>query len=312
MIARFIPAFVNGFKTMPTNAIPERTLVQQLDQCTVRIESNSGAVGTGFFFAVGPDGGPPVEGKPFSPLVITNKHVIDGATSIKFVLSARNPMGQVQHVPFEFPASALDITTHPKGIDLAAFKIVGALTSLQQQSLAAEMTWLDGSIIPSTETFAELPPLSDVVLVGYPTGLWDHINNRPIFRRGITATTPHVRWQGRDEFLIDAAIFGGSSGSPVFVYNEGSYASRGGIVVGTRLLLIGVNQAVYVHHTTGRLEAIPAPSDFSVQPVTGIPNNLGIAIAANQIKSLVDAALAPKGWQPYQLAGISFNAAKST
>lgn len=295
---------------MSSSASQTRTLVQHLDRCTVRLECDSGAVGTGFFFAAGTDGGPPTEGKPFAPFVITNKHVIDGATSIKFVLSAKDPTGQVRHVPFQLPTSALDITTHPSGIDLASLRIASAMTTLEEQSLLPEMTWLDASVIPSPAAFAELPPLSDVVLVGYPTGLWDHTNNRPIFRRGITATTPHVRWQGRDEFLVDAAVYGGSGGSPVFVYNEGSFPTPGGIVLGSRLLLIGVNRAVYVHDTTGRLEAIPSSSEFSVQPVTGIPNNLGIAIAANQIKALIDAALAPKGWQPYALAAISFNAAK--
>jgi hypothetical protein len=37
------------------------------------------------------------------------------------------------------------------------------------------------------------------------------------FRRGMTATPPQLDYCGRPTFLIDASVFGGSSGSPVFL-----------------------------------------------------------------------------------------------
>ena len=40
----------------------------------------------------------------------------------------------------------------------------------------------------------------------------------PILRRGTTATPIALNFEGRPEFLIDAAVYPGSSGSPVFVY----------------------------------------------------------------------------------------------
>lgn len=40
--------------------------------------------------------------------------------------------------------------------------------------------------------------------------------------------------------MIDAGVFPGSSGSPVFIYNQSSYPTKDGIVIGNRLLFVGI------------------------------------------------------------------------
>jgi len=62
----------------------------------------------------------------------------------------------------------------------------------------------------------------------------------PIIRQGITATPIWNQFNGENVFLIDAGVFPGSSGSPVFIYNHGSYPTKDGIAIGNRLLFIGV------------------------------------------------------------------------
>ena len=63
----------------------------------------------------------------------------------------------------------------------------------------------------------------------------------PIVRKGITATSLQLDFNNEPKFLIDAAIYGGSSGSPVYIFNQGSYSpANGGLVAGTRLKLIGI------------------------------------------------------------------------
>ena len=69
---------------------------------------------------------------------------------------------------------------------------------------------------------------SDVIFVGYPTGYYDVANNLPLLRRGVIASVPNVDFNGKGEIVIDAQIFPGSSGSPVFVAQ------------GNRYLLLGV------------------------------------------------------------------------
>ena len=62
-----------------------------------------------------------------------------------------------------------------------------------------------------------LLPGRDVVFIGYPLGLFDTKHNLPIMRSGKLASIPKVDFNGKPEFLIDAQVFSGSSGSPVFV-----------------------------------------------------------------------------------------------
>lgn len=66
-------------------------------------------------------------------------------------------------------------------------------------------------------------PVQDILMVGYPIGIWDEKNNLPIFRKGITSSHVNKDFQGKPEVLIDAACFPGSSGSPVFITSKGNF-----------------------------------------------------------------------------------------
>ena len=69
----------------------------------------------------------------------------------------------------------------------------------------------------------KLIPTKDVIFIGYPEGWIDQRNNLPIARIGKIASHPRVDFNGKPEFLIDAQVFKGSSGSPVFVLLENVY-----------------------------------------------------------------------------------------
>ena len=91
-------------------------------------------------------------------------------------------------------------------------------------------------------------------------------------------------FENKAQFLIDAAIYGGSSGSPVFVYNQGTYSKPDGSVYpGTRLKLIGIIHAVAQHKVTGDVEVIDIPTAKKSITNTFIPNNLGVAIHARKL-----------------------------
>lgn len=146
---------------------------------------------------------------------------------------------------------------------------------------------LNKALIPSTEDLADLGAIEDVIMVGYPIGLWDSINNQPIIRRGSTATHPAMDYEGRREFLIDAACFPGSSGSPVFLYNMGVYTTRdGGTVVGSRVKLLGVLYAGPVHTTTGEVVAVNIPTAQQAVAVSRIPINLGFVVRSERLIEL--------------------------
>lgn len=66
----------------------------------------------------------------------------------------------------------------------------------------------------------QLDALEEVIFVGYPTGHFDRTNSLPIVRRGFAASWMQVPFEGQPMFLIDAAVWPGSSGSPVFCLHE--------------------------------------------------------------------------------------------
>lgn len=125
--------------------------------------------------------------------------------------------------------------------------------------------------------------LEHLTIIGYPDGLWDESNNLPLVRKGITASSLHYDFNGTPCFVMDAAIFGGSSGSPVFVYNEGHFTNAKGLVLGTRVKLVGINRAVYLHPVTGEITEITQDNTALGKTAVNMPNGLGIAVHARKL-----------------------------
>jgi hypothetical protein len=134
--------------------------------------------------------------------------------------------------------------------------------------------------------------------VGYPIGVWDTKNNSPVFRRGVTATAPYLDFSGRREFLIDAAIFPGSSGSPVMLFNQGVWVPRSGSTsIGGRIRLLGVNYAVINYNSSGEIKIEQTPTDMRAVPVLPIPSNLGVCIKSSRILDF-EPVLVENGFKP--------------
>ena len=133
---------------------------------------------------------------------------------------------------------------------------------------------------------SELRTLEDVLMIGYPNGIWDSINNMPIFRKGTTATNPLIDYNGKKEIMIDIAAFPGSSGSPVLIFNENGYSDRKGntYMGASRIILLGILYAGPQMTTTG--EIIMTPNIQRPISVSKIPNNLGLIIKAERILEL--------------------------
>ncbi len=122
-------------------------------------------------------------------------------------------------------------------------------------------------------------------MVGYPNGLWDEVHNKPIFRKGITASHLKFDYNGKKEFLIDAACFPGSSGSPVFLLYEGAFNDRNGeLYGGTKFNLLGTLYAGPQHTAKGEIMIKPINQLPTI--MTSIPNNLGFVIKSSRILEL--------------------------
>jgi len=135
--------------------------------------------------------------------------------------------------------------------------------------------------IPKKEVWDSFTALEDIIMIGYPIGLWDSKNNLPIIRKGQTATPMKIDYQGKSEFLLDIPAFPGSSGSPVILYNQGSYATDKGISMGTRLYLVGILYAGPMYNAKGTGEITIHNLPVNVETTTGVPINIGISIKSN-------------------------------
>lgn len=262
------------------------SISEQLAHSTVRIETSTasgGGSGTGFFYRFAANGDAHV------PAIVTNKHVIEGSFRGSFVLTEKgddeNPIyGQYRY--FDFDNFQNHWILHPdKEVDLCAMPIAPLLHQAEERNLNFFYVPLDKSLLLTEKELNDLILMEDVVMVGYPNGIWDEKNNMPIFRKGITATHPHLDWNGRAEFLIDAACFPGSSGSPVFLFNQGGYATKsGGLVIGpSRVKLLGVLYAGTQHTVSGEIKVVQVPTQKAAVSISSIPNNLGIVIKASQL-----------------------------
>jgi hypothetical protein len=94
----------------------------------------------------------------------------------------------------------------------------------------------------------------------------------------------HYCFNNKREFLIDASIFPGSSGSPVLLFNQGTWARRSrDTVIGSRVKLLGIVWGVMLHTVRGEISIVPAPTQAREIAVSQIPNNLGVCISASRI-----------------------------
>lgn len=67
----------------------------------------------------------------------------------------------------------------------------------------------------------------EILFVGYPTGFYDRKNFLPIMRKGFISSIPVVDFDGKKQILVDAEVYPGSSGSPVFTVVNGNYQLLG-------------------------------------------------------------------------------------
>ncbi|MBI4849874.1 MAG: trypsin-like peptidase domain-containing protein [Nitrospirae bacterium] len=198
--------------------------------------TNKQQSGTGFIFAFSESDGSSI------PLLVTNYHVLEGIT--KGILEFNESDGDLpkkgSKVRVEFDASILSVYRPFTDIDLIAIPLGPLLNNLQAQKKSVFFKSISKEIIPTAEEIENFGAVEEIVFIGYPIGLYDEINYSPIVRRGITATPLWNNFKGKEIFLIDAGVFPGSSGSPVFILNEGAYSTSSGLIIGSRVKFIGV------------------------------------------------------------------------
>jgi len=270
------------------NMIEPKSIGEHIMYSTVRIvgkipNSTNIKTGTGFFFNF------PTDSKEFVPVLITNKHVIDGTERLGFLIhTATDRDAKAPSANVEIDSVPSDWIPHPDPkIDLCRLIVGPVMNSMSP--LIPFFRPLDPSLIKSDEELKQFDAVEQVLMVGYPNGLWDSTNNFPLLRRGITASHPAVDFvvDGVATTVIDIASFPGSSGSPVFIYNDGSYPTKtGGIVLGTRVIFLGVLYSGPIFQPDGSIVVRNIPTVNMPVPVVNMMMNLGYMIKAKEVTAL--------------------------
>lgn len=259
--------------------------LNQISYGTVRIETqdtNSRSSGTGFFFHFNEDNG------RYCPAIVTNRHVLEGQQTA-FVnintqgLNNPNDPDFGKHAQIRIDPLQRFVEYHPNpSIDLALIYAMPILQAVIDLNSTPFYRCSGKDFIARPELIDDMSFVEPILMVGYPNGLWDNVNNLPLIRQGITATPIKTDFVGRPEFVIDCACFPGSSGSPVYLNNSYMHHSRkrNSINMAPRHALLGILYAGPQHSAKGDIIVETIPTKTVPVSMTRLPNNLGYCLHA--------------------------------
>jgi len=198
---------------------------------TVRIENEWGRGGTGFLLIRKMNDR---QGKVF---LVTNKHVLHldpqlrrDAAFLKIFVNVREPDGSVRGTALQFFLGEEGHRLwreHPHpDVDVLAVDVTSLINSHPNlENKGADYSFF---ALPEVLKQEEITEGEEVLIIGYPLGLYHSRTHSPLVRQGIIATkigeriNIRVRQPSGESrraeipgFLIDASIIPGSSGSPV-------------------------------------------------------------------------------------------------
>lgn len=231
--------------------------------------AKTGSIGTGFFYQASLDDG----SDRSITLLISNKHVfLDSSAVLTITLNEKDAEGRPAYgktKTFEKDDFSDIYYHHPDAeVDLACVNASGVS---HNNAFYRNLN----SVFLDPIDYSKLVPSQTVIFVGYPDNRYDVVHNLPLVRSGSIASLPSVDFNGKGQIVIDAQVFQGSSGSPVFAAYDGRY------------YLLGVITETMIRHSM--LQTIPSNlASIGVQQILG----LGIAIKQRHVKELIDHAVA--------------------
>ncbi len=266
------------------------SISEQLMYNTVRLSSLDGSSGTGFFFNFN------IEDK-IVPVLITNKHVVNfnQNATMRFLLHLMNLDGDDSGENFEVTYTTTWIF-HP--IQDICFTFVNPLFEEVRNRTGKNVYYIanDESLVWDNDKLKELSALQEVTMVGYPNGLWDKLHNYPIFRKGFTAAHPGYDFNEKNIGLVDMACFPGSSGSPIYIIDEGRYSDKNGnIYFGkSRVIFLGILFSGPTMNVNGDIMVVDIPTTSKPIAQSRVMINLGYYIKSvelDEFKKMIEVIL---------------------
>ena len=275
---------------MEINSITKKLLFNTIRVDTV-LEDGSEGSGTAFVLSH-------TTGSGVHTFVVTNRHLVEGVRSGGLVFTQKRhgqpALGERFQININDFSHAWFLHPDPE-VDLAIISMRPLEQAARDQGAELYYHAIDSHLAPDAATLRALDAMEQVIFIGYPSGVWDQVNLMPIMRRGTTATPMELNFEGRPEFLIDAAVYPGSSGSPVFVYQPDSLrpSQSGG---GKKFLFAGVVAAVFFREEANNLVSLPVPANNQQPTVMGSEMiDLGLVIKAEAVMTAIKAYLREAG-----------------
>jgi S1-C subfamily serine protease len=269
------------------------SLTKKLLFNTVRVDTvlDDGSEGSGTAFVVSHQ-----HPRGTHIFIVTNRHVVEGVARGGLVFTqgqnGQPLMGERFQLNIDDFTAAWFMHPDPE-VDLAVIPMRPLEAAAREQGVELYYHPIDSRLAPDAATVDTLDALEEVLFVGYPSGVWDQVNLMPILRRGTTATPMGLDFEGRREFLIDAAVYPGSSGSPVFVYEpEAAAAVRG--APRAKFHFAGVVAAVFFREEANHIVPAPVPANNTGVAMGSEMIDLGLVIKAAAVIEAMDAYL--KQW----------------
>ena len=274
-----------------------QSLAEKLLFTTVRIDVKNSAgksgSGTGFVFVH-------KIGEQNVPVIVSNKHVAQGFSqgSITFTVKEKEQPKLGNGLRLDITDFANAWFGHPDpSIDVAVIPLAPLEEHLRKLGTEIFYRSVSPEIVPTEEQIDQLDAFEELVFIGYPNGIWDRKNFLPVIRRGTTATPLSIDFEGEPKFLMDASVFPGSSGSPVFLYNPGMYYSKTGATnIGTRIMFVGVVAEVFFRNDINDIVTIPIPTQNEKAVVLSKEMiDLGVVYKARTVVDTINLLAKSKG-----------------
>ena len=153
---------------------------------------------------------------------------------------------------------------------------------------------------PNSRRMRKSPSTSDSLRKYYSwdirAEISDQTHSLPVARKGITATPAAVDYEGRPAFLVDASVYPGSRGSPVFIYNTDGWTNGSGhLAAGSRVMFSGVLAAVPYREEDGVIEFGEVPAALHARVSTRQMIDLGVEFKARTITEAIKTSLQQMG-----------------
>ncbi|MDG6898147.1 MAG: trypsin-like peptidase domain-containing protein [Nitrososphaerota archaeon] len=241
------PSIPGGGHGLRPNCLRLETIHDLLYLTTTQIEVGDPLrpeVGTGFFVSFSLS-----QGEPEAKFLVTNRHVAEAGAEGRFSFrdSVLDRRGRVVGAHLrsrrlvQVPDWRKSWVFHPnRRVDVAILPVDSFESELVARGRPPFVVGLSETVLSTPSQDALMDSVEDLLFVGYPESVHDKTHFLPVARKAISATPIGVSYERLPAFLVDATIYPGASGSPVFVAQPGAHFERGQLVPQSRFRCVGL------------------------------------------------------------------------